>query len=62
MVAGFQEAKFELSVANPMKYDEMTQFNVNNITNYLAKLEEYISYLITYRAFQREDVDALKLY
>lgn len=51
MVNGFQEAKFELNVANPMKYDEMTQFNENNITNYLAELEEHISNLITYRAF-----------
>jgi len=41
-----------------MKYDEMTQFNENNIANYLAELEEHISNLITYRAFQREDVNA----
>lgn len=32
MVHLFQEAKFELNVANPMKYDELTSFNENNIT------------------------------
>jgi len=32
MVSLFKEAKFELSVANPMKYDELTSFNENNIT------------------------------
>ncbi len=35
-----------------MQYDEDTQFNENNVTLYLAELEEYISLLITYLAYK----------
>lgn len=41
-----------------MQYDENTVFNENNLVYYLAELEEYISSLITYVAFKREDPNA----
>ena len=41
-----------------MSYDENTQFNEQNIIQYLAELEEYISSLITYVAVKREDPNA----
>lgn len=41
-----------------MQYDEDTQFNENNVTMYLAELEEYISLLITYLAYKQENPDA----
>ena len=34
-------------MADKQTYDEDTQFNENNIGNYLAELEEYISNFIT---------------
>jgi len=41
-----------------MNYDENTVFNENNIIHHLAELEEYISSLITYVAFKRDDPNA----
>jgi hypothetical protein len=41
-----------------MSYDENTIFNEHNIVQYLAELEEYISSLITYVAFKRDDPNA----
>lgn len=41
-----------------MQYDEETQFNENNVTLYLAELEEYVSLLITYLAYKQENPDA----
>jgi hypothetical protein len=41
-----------------MQYDEDTQFNENNVTMYLAELEEYVSLLITYLAYKQENPDA----
>jgi len=41
-----------------MQYDEDTQFKENNVTLYLAELEEYISLLITYIAYKQENPDA----
>ena len=41
-----------------MQYDEDTQFNENNVTMYLAELEEYISMLITFLAYKQENPDA----
>jgi hypothetical protein len=58
MIKLFKKSKFYLSVANSMTYDETTQFNETNVINYLAELEEYISSLITYVAFKREDPNA----
>ena len=42
-------------MANKQSYDEDTQFNENNISNYLAELEEYISNFITMIAYQQQD-------
>ena len=39
-------------------YDNETQFNEQNIRNYLAELEEYISNLITIIAYERDDPNA----
>ena len=41
-----------------MNYDENTSFNENNVIPYLAELEEYISALITYVAYKRDDPNA----
>ena len=58
MVTLFKQAKFELAVAHDMNYDENTAFNENNVIQYLAQLEEYISSLITHMAFKRDDPNA----
>lgn len=54
----FIQARFKSNVSYRQSYDDQTQFNENNITNYLAELEEYISSLITIIAYQREDPNA----
>ncbi len=54
----FKQSPFFLSVAQHMQYDEDTQFNENNVTMYLAELEEYISLFITYLAYRQENPDA----
>lgn len=58
MVEMFKRSKFFLSVAQKMSYDEGFTFNESNIVSYLAELEEYISSLITYTAFKRDDPNA----
>jgi len=58
MVEMFKRSRFYLSVANKMSYDEGFIFSENNITTYLAELEEYICSLVTYSAFKRDDPQA----
>lgn len=58
MVTKFGKSKFFLSVAQGMQYDEDTQFNEGNVTMYLGELEEYISQLITFTAFQQNSQEA----
>jgi hypothetical protein len=58
MVQLFKKTKFSLAVASNMSYDENLQFNENNIIPYLAELEEYISALITFVAYKRDDPNA----
>jgi len=60
MVESFREANstFPLMVAKHMHYEEETQFNEQNVTLYLAELEEYSSMLITYLAYKNEMPDA----
>ena len=58
MVKMFKESKFFLVVAQKMNYDNGIVFTENNIVSYLAELEEYISSLITYTAFKRDDPNA----
>jgi hypothetical protein len=41
-----------------MSYDDNTRFNENNVIPYLGELEEYISSLITYAAYKRDDPNA----
>ena len=55
MVEHFKRCKFLLNVASPMNYDEGIVFTENNITTYLAELEEYISALVTVTAYKRDD-------
>lgn len=55
MVVLFKESKFLLAVANKMSYEDGTTFNDTNVIQYLAELEEYISSLITYAAFKKEE-------
>jgi len=50
--------RFNAKVANKMQYDEHTVFTENNITLYLAEVEEYISSLITYVAHKKGDPNA----
>jgi len=54
----FKRSKFFLCVAQKMSYEDGINFTENNIVNYLAELEEYISSLITYTAFKREEPNA----
>jgi hypothetical protein len=54
----FKRSKFFLCVAQKMNYEDGITFTENNIVSYLAELEEYISSLITYTAFKREDSNA----
>jgi hypothetical protein len=58
MVKMFKDSKFFLCVAQKMNYEDGIIFTENNIVSYLAELEEYISSLITYNAFKREDPNA----
>jgi hypothetical protein len=58
MVDQFKRSRFGLAVASHMNYDENTLFNENNIIPYLAELEEYISALITFVAYKRDDPNA----
>ena len=58
MVKLFQRARFHSNVSTKQQYDNDTAFNENNITNYLAELEEYIAFLITMVAHQKEDPNA----
>lgn len=60
MVERFREANhtFPLMVAKHMHYEPETQFNEQNVTLYLAELEEYSSMLITYLAYKNELPDA----
>ena len=50
MIEHFRNSSFKLSVASHMQYDEDLVFNENNVTVYLAELEEFISNFITYIA------------
>lgn len=58
MVNHFKDSHFFLSVAQNAQYDDDTTFNENNVTLYLAELEEYISLFITYLAYKQENPDA----
>ena len=58
MVEMFKKSKFFLCVAQRMNYEDGIQFTENNIVSYLAELEEYISSLITYTAFKRDEPNA----
>ena len=58
MVEMFKRSRFFLSVAQKMSYEEGFLFNEGNIVQYLAELEEYISSLITYTAFKKDDPNA----
>ena len=58
MVRAFEKSHFSLSVASHMGYDNNTCFNENNVIPYLAELEEYISSLITFVAYKRDDPNA----
>jgi hypothetical protein len=59
MVQLFQHAKFAANVSTIQVYDSDTQFNENNVSAYLAELEEYISSLITLVAHQKEEPNAV---
>lgn len=58
MVSLFKQAKFSLTVAHAMSHEDNISFNENNIIPYLAELEEFISSLITYVAYKRDDPNA----
>jgi len=54
----FRSSHFRLSVASHMQYDADLVFNENNVTVYLAELEEYISNFITFMAQKEKNPDA----
>ena len=58
MVELFKKSRFFLAVAAKMSYEEGTAFTESNVVHYLAELEEYISSLITYVAYKREEPHA----
>ena len=58
MVEKFKQSKFFLCVAQKQNYKDGIVFTENNIVQYLAELEEYISSLITYTAFKKDDKNA----
>lgn len=58
MIDQFKQSHFYLSVATHMQYDDDLQFNENNVTMYLAELEEYIAHYITYLATREKNPDA----
>jgi len=58
MVVMFKQSRFFLSVAQKMTYEDGFIFTENNIVQYLAELEEYISSLITYTAFKKDEPNA----
>ena len=58
MVDMFKKSKFFLCVAQKQNYQDGITFTENNIVSYLAELEEYISSLITYTAFKRDEPNA----
>jgi hypothetical protein len=58
MVDMFKKSKFFLCVAQKMNYEDGITFTENNIVSYLAELEEYISSLITYTAFKKDEPNA----
>mmetsp|Transcript_8618 Transcript_8618/g.13352 ORF Transcript_8618/g.13352 Transcript_8618/m.13352 type:complete len:200 (+) Transcript_8618:860-1459(+) len=58
MVDMFKKSKFFLCVAQKMSYEDGIIFTENNIVSYLAELEEYISSLITYTAFKKDEPNA----
>lgn len=45
-------------MAIPQVYNDLTHFNEQNVTVYLAELEEYIAQLITYLAHKNKDDNA----
>ncbi len=59
MVKMFSSSALPLSVAQPMQYDEDTQLNDKNATQYLAELEEYIALLITHVAMKQDQPNAV---
>ena len=58
MCESFKRCKFLLNVATAMDYDDGIVFTENNVTQYLAELEEYITALITVTAYKRDDQNA----
>jgi len=59
MIVKFRgEPVFKLAVAQQMSYDGETFFNENNVTLYLAELEEFVSNFITYLAQKEKNPDA----
>lgn len=58
MIDQFRQSHFYLSVASHQHYDDDLFFNENNITSYLAELEEYVSHAITYLATREKNPDA----
>ena len=58
LVQQFKDVRFNAKVASKCQYDEHTVFTENNITLYLAEIEEYISSLITYKAHKLGDPNA----
>lgn len=58
MVLMFKQSRFFVLVAQKMSYEDGFSFTENNVVQYLAELEEYVSSLITYTAFKRDEPNA----
>ena len=58
MCSSFGNSHFKLSVAESMPYNDGTEFNEKNVTQYLAELEEHISNFIIFVAQREKNPDA----
>ena len=58
MVDMFKKSKFFLCVAQKQNYQDGIVFTENNIVQYLAELEEFISNFITFLAQKEKNPDA----
>ena len=58
MCTSFGSSHFKLSVAESMPYNDGTEFNEKNVTQYLAELEEHISNFIIFVAQREKNPDA----
>lgn len=58
IVSLFKKCRFFLSVSSEHDYDQATGFTEQNVTSFLGEIEEFISLLIVYVSFKRDEPHA----